>query len=149
MCRPIGCWGRGISPGAIPGAVLGDEAMTWKPSFLICAALVLALAGSFFGAMAADLPTITEIRGSKLVLYASPKGKQSERIDVKSLAKPIRILVTGAEQNGRYPVKIGDKTGWVGKAQAKKTNFVQTDVTAKCQSATKSYTSSRGFGQCD
>lgn len=123
--------------------------MPWKPIVSICAVFVLMAVATPLGVVAADLPTITEIRGSKLVLYASPKGKQSERIDVKALPEPLSILVTGTEQNGRYPVKIGDKTGWVGKGQAKKTNFVQTDITAKCQSATKSYASSRGFGQCD
>jgi hypothetical protein len=97
----------------------------------------------------ADPTVITEIRGKKLFLYDGPSGKVVERKGVEEFPDPLRINITGKEQNGRYPVEIDGKAYWVGKAQVKETDVETNKITAECQSVTKAFASSRGLGNCN
>lgn len=118
----------------------------------ICAMVLLAAAAvmPLWPAAADEAPMITEVRGRALVLYAAPTGKAVERRAVAKLGKPpLNIPIVGAERNGRYPIEIGGKAYWIGKAQVKETTAGKNKITAKCQTITKSFASSRGFGNCD
>lgn len=97
----------------------------------------------------ADPTVITEVRGKKLFLYDGPGGKVVERKGVEDFSEPLRIKITGKEQNGRYPVEIDGKAYWVGKAQVKETDVDTNKITAECQSVTKAFASSRGLGNCN
>lgn len=87
------------------------------------------------------------INGKTLHLFDSANGKSIDRIAADEVTVPMDILEASA--NGRYKVFIKPKGDqyWIMKKQA--TTDGKVKVTVDCSNVAKSYTSNRGFGNCN
>jgi hypothetical protein len=101
----------------------------------------------WFAASTAAEPTkVTEIKGKKLYLYSEEGGKRVGSLNRGEVTPPLKIL--GVSVKGKFLVEIpGKGQFWILKAQAA-TDEGAPEVAVDCQSITKSYASSRGFGDC-
>ena len=109
---------------------------------ILAAALGLAVAASAL----AGPKQVTEIKGKKLNLY-SEEGKRVDSMSPKDVPVPLDILDESAR--GKFLVKIpGKGEVWILKAQTV-TDEGTPEVTVSCDSITKSYATSRGFGKCN
>lgn len=113
----------------------------------IAGAILAAALGLGVVASALAEPTmITEIKGKKLNLY-SEAGKRVDSMSPKDVPLPLDIL--GVSAKGKFLVEIPGKGKlWILKAQTV-TDEGPPRVAVDCQSITKSYASSRGFGDCN
>ena len=109
---------------------------------IVAAALGLGIAASAW----AEPAKVTEIKGPKLNLY-SEAGKRVDSLDPEKVPLPLDILRESA--NGKFLVEIpGKGEVWILKAQTV-TDAGPPKVLVECQSITKSYATSRGFGDCN
>lgn len=109
---------------------------------ILATALGLGIAASAW----AEPKTVTEINGRKLNLY-SEAGKLVDSMSPKDVPLPLDIL--GISAKGRFLVEIpGKGEVWILKAQTV-TDEGPPEVAVDCQSITKSYAASRGFGDCN
>lgn len=113
----------------------------------IAGAVLAAALGLGVVASALAEPTkVTEIKGSKLYLF-SEAGKRVGSVNPKDVPLPLDIL--GISAKGRFLVEIpGKGEVWILKAQTV-TDEGPPEVAVDCQSITKSYAASRGFGDCN
>ncbi len=111
--------------------------------------LVFALALSVWAPLAQSQQAtkVIGINGNPLYLFDSANGKSIGRIAADEVTVPMDILEASA--NGRYKVFIKPKGDqyWIMKKQA--TTDGKVEVTVDCSSVAKSYSSNRGFGNCN
>ncbi len=94
---------------------------------------------------AAEPTQVVKIKVKQVIFYESADGKPAGRIPRDRISLPLRIKdISG---NERFLVTIGGKDLWIPKALAV-TNEPAPEVTVNCQQITKSYATSRGFGNC-
>lgn len=109
---------------------------------ILAAALGLAVAASAL----AEPTVVTELKGKKLHLF-SEAGKRVGSVGSTDVPLPLDIL--GVSPKGKFKVKIpGKGEVWILKAQTV-TDEGPPEVAVGCQSITKSYATSRGFGDCN
>ena len=97
-------------------------------------------------AAAAEPTQVIKIKVKQVIFYDSADGQQARRIPREEIKFPMDIL--GVSKNGRLLVKIKGEERWIPKALAV-TDEGAPEVTVNCQQITKSYATSRGFGNCD
>lgn len=113
----------------------------WK-----CAVLAVGVMVVFVAPIAAEPTQVTQIKGAKLHLFADT-GKRTGAIDAASVQTPLEIKEISPK--GRFKVDIpGKGEFWILKAQTKTDEEIAVGKVVPCQSITKSYASSRGFGDC-
>jgi hypothetical protein len=95
---------------------------------------------------AAEPTTVTGVKMKQVIFYASADGKAVGRIPREEIEFPLDIL--GISKNGRLLVTIKGEQRWIPKALAI-TDEGPAEVTGNCQQITKSYATSRGFGNCN
>ena len=113
----------------------------------IAGAILAAALGLGVAASALAEPTkVTEIKGSKLYLF-SEAGKRVGSVNPNDVNVPLEIL--GVSAKGKFLVEISGKGEvWILKAQTV-TDEGPPKVAADCQTITKSYAATRGFGDCN
>ncbi len=97
-------------------------------------------------AAAAEPTQVIKIKVKQVIFYESADGKPAGRIPREDIKLPLDIL--GISKNGRLLVKITGEERWIPKAPAV-TDEGAPEVTVNCQQITKSYATSRGFGDCN
>ena len=95
---------------------------------------------------AAESTQVVKIKVKQVIFYESADGKPAGRIPRDQIKLPLDVL--GISKNGRLLVKIKGKELWIPKALAV-TDERAPEVTVNCQQITKSYATSRGFGNCN
>lgn len=95
---------------------------------------------------AAEPTTVLEIKVKQVVFYESADGKAAGRIAKDQIELPLKIKKISP--NGRFLVTIGGKDLWIPKMLTK-TDERASGVTVSCDSITKSYATTRGFGGCE
>ncbi len=114
------------------------------------------MAGLLLGLVSFGMPTwaiedpakptkVLEIKGKKLALYSQADATDKKMIARKDLSLPLAIKEISPK--GRFLVEIDGTDYWILKAQAI-TDEVVTGPPVSCQSLTKSFASSRMFGDC-
>ncbi len=96
-------------------------------------------------AAAAEPTQVIKIKVKQVIFYESADGKPAGRIPREDIKLPLDIL--GISKNGRLLVKITGEERWIPKMLAV-TDEGAPEVTVNCQQITKSYATSRGFGNC-
>lgn len=96
-------------------------------------------------AAAADPKQVVNIKIKQVIFYESADGKAAGRIPREEMKFPMKIL--GPPKNGRLLVNIKGENLWIPKMLAV-TDEAPPEVTVNCQQITKSYATSRGFGDC-
>ncbi len=96
-------------------------------------------------AAAAEPTQVIKIKVKQVTFYKSADGKPVGRIAREEIELPLDIL--DISKNGRLLVKIAGEERWIPKALAV-TDEGAPEVTVNCQQITKSYATSRGFGNC-
>ena len=130
-----------------PNREEGSGAMFLKYRRLWAAAICAAGIAISVAAPAAAEPTqVVRIKVKQVIFYESADGKPAGRIPRDQIELPLDIL--GISKNGRLLVKITGKDLWIPKALAV-TDEGAPEVTVNCQQITKSYATSRGFGNCN
>ncbi len=125
----------------------GSGAMFLNSRRLGAAAILAAGIAISVAAPAAAEPTqVIKIKVKQVIFYESADGKPAGRIPREEIELPLDIL--GISKNGRLLVKITGEERWIPKALAV-TNEGAPEVTVNCQQITKSYATSRGFGNCN
>ncbi len=117
-------------------------------SRILGAAAILAagIATSMAAPAAAAEPTqVIKIKVKQVIFYESADGKPAGRIPREEMKFPMKIL--GPPKNGRLLVNIKGEDLWIPKMLAV-TDEGAPEVTVNCQQITKSYATSRGFGDC-
>ena len=109
------------------------------------AILAAGIAISVAAPAAAEPTQVIKIKVKQVIFYESADGKPAGRIPREEIELPLDIL--GISKNGRLLVKITGEERWIPKALAV-TNEGAPEVTVNCQQITKSYATSRGFGNC-
>ncbi len=109
------------------------------------AILAAGIAISVAAPAAAEPTQVVKIKVKQVIFYESADGKPAGRIPRQEIELPLDIL--GISKNGRLLVKITGEERWIPKALAV-TNEGAPEVTVNCQQITKSYATSRGFGDC-
>ncbi|MCH7795193.1 MAG: hypothetical protein IH900_08655 [Proteobacteria bacterium] len=97
-------------------------------------------------AAAAEPTQVIKIKVKQVIFYDSADGKPAGRIPRDQIELPLDIL--GGPKNGRLLVNIKGEDLWIPKMLAV-TDEGAPEVTVNCQQITKSYATSRGFGNCD
>ncbi|MHA1154043.1 MAG: hypothetical protein ACTSQ7_15555 [Alphaproteobacteria bacterium] len=95
---------------------------------------------------AADPTQVLEIKVKQVVFYESAKGKAAGRIARDEIELPLGIK--DISPNGRLLVTIGGKDLWIPKMLTKTNEEVKKAV-VDCQNITKSYATTRAFGDCE
>ncbi len=96
-------------------------------------------------AAAAEPTQVIQIKVKQVTIYNSADGKPAGRIPREEMKVPMKIL--GPPKNGRLLVNIKGEDLWIPKMLAV-TDEGAPEVTVNCQQITKSYATSRGFGNC-
>ncbi len=94
---------------------------------------------------AAEPTQVIKIKVKQVIFYESADGKPAGRIPRDQINLPLGIKKISG--NGRLLVTIGGKDLWIPKMLAV-TDEGAPEVTVNCQQITKSYATSRGFGNC-
>lgn len=97
--------------------------------------------------VAAELNQVIEIKVKQVIFYESADGKPAGRIARDQIALPLDIKEKS--KNGRLLVNIGGKDLWIPKLLTVTDGKPAAGVTVSCQNITKSYATSRGFGDCN
>ncbi len=96
-------------------------------------------------AAAADPTQVIKIKVKQVTFYESADGQRARRIPRDHINLPLGIKEISG--NGRFLVTIGGEDLWIPKMLAV-TDEGAPEVTVNCQQITKSYATSRGFGNC-
>ncbi len=96
-------------------------------------------------AAAAEPTQVVKIKVKQVIYYKSADGKPAGRIPRAEMKFPMKIL--GPPKNGRLLVNIKGEDLWIPKMLAV-TDVGAPEVTVSCQQITKSYATTRGFGNC-
>ena len=110
------------------------------------AILAAGIAISMAAPAAAEPTQVIKIKVKQVTVYGSADGKPVGRIPRDQISLPLGIKEISG--NGRFLVTIGGKDLWIPKALAV-TDEAAPEVTVNCQQITKSYATSRGFGNCN
>ncbi len=110
------------------------------------AILAAGIAISMAAPAAAEPTQVIKIKVKQVTVYGSADGKPVGRIPRDQISLPLGIKEISG--NGRFLVTIGGKDLWIPKALAV-TDEGAPEVTVSCQQITKSYATSRGFGNCN
>ncbi len=113
-----------------------------KPSAVVFVAGIVVLSAF---PTAAEPTQVLEIKVKQVVFYKSADGKAAGRIDRDEIVLPLGIK--DISPNGRLLVTIGGKDLWIPKMLTKTDEVIS--VGASCQTITKSYAATRGFGDCN
>ena len=100
-------------------------------------------------AAAAEPTQVVKIKVKQVTFYESADGKPAGRIPRDQINLPLGIKEISG--NGRLLVTIGGKDLWIPKMLAVTDEVAPEgapEVTVNCQQITKSYATSRGFGNC-
>ena len=114
----------------------------------IAGAILAVVLGLGITTSAVAEPTeVTALKGKKLFLYEEEGGKRVDSLNPKDVPLPLHILRESIK--GKFLVEIpGKGEFWILKAQTV-TNEGVPKVPVDCQNITKSYATSRGFGDCE
>ena len=96
-------------------------------------------------AAAAEPTQVIKIKVKQVIFYRSADGKPAGQIPREEMKFPMKIL--GPPKNGRLLVNIKGEDLWIPKMLAV-TDEGAPEVTVSCQQITKSYATTRGFGNC-
>lgn len=96
-------------------------------------------------AAAAEPTQVVRIKVKQVTFYESADGKPAGRIPRDQINLPLGIKEISG--NGRFLVTIGGKDLWIPKMLTV-TDEGAPEVTVNCQQITKSYATTRGFGNC-
>ena len=110
---------------------------------ILAAGMAISMAMS---AAAAEPTQVIKIKVKQVIFYESADGKPAGRIPRDQIELPLDIL--GGPKNGRLLVNIKGEDLWIPKMLAV-TDEGAPEVTVNCQQITKSYATSRGFGNCN
>ncbi len=98
-------------------------------------------------AAAAEPAQILEIKVKQVVFYKSADGKPAGRIARDEIKVPLKIKEISPDGR-RFLVTVGGTDLWIPKMVAK-TDAAGPEVAVDCQSITKTFATSRGFGDCE
>ncbi len=108
---------------------------------ILAAGIAISMAAS-----AAAVPTqVVKIKVKHVTFYESADGQRARRIPRAQISLPLGIKEISG--NGRLLVTIGGTDLWIPKMLAV-TDEAAPEVTVNCQQITKSYATTRGFGNC-
>ncbi len=96
-------------------------------------------------AAAAEPKQVIKIKVKQVIFYESAEGKPAGQTPRDQINLPLGIKEIS--DNGRFLVTIGGKDLWIPKMLAV-TDEGAPEVTVNCQQITKSYATTRGFGNC-
>ncbi len=94
---------------------------------------------------AAEPTRVIEIKVKQVVYFESADGKAAGRISRAEFEVPLDIIKTSP--NKRFLVTVHGKELWISKMVTKTDEVISSK--ANCQTITKSYAASRGFGDCN
>ncbi len=110
------------------------------------AVLAAGIAISMAAPAAAEPKQVVKIKVKQVIVYESADGPPVRRIPRDQIKLPLKIL--DISKNERLLVKINGEDLWIPKMLAV-TDEGAPEVTVSCQQITKSYATSRGFGNCN
>ena len=110
--------------------------------------MVVALALGIAISAVAEPTVVTELKGKKLHLF-SEAGKRVGWVNTADVDVTPPLEILGVSAKGKFLVEIpGKGEVWILKAQTV-TDEGPPEVAVDCQNITKSYATSRGFGDCN
>ena len=107
----------------------------------LAAGMAIALASP----AAAEPTRVIEIKVKQVVFFKTADGEAAGRIPKDKIDVPLDIKKMS--KNGRLLVTIGGKDLWIPKMLTKTDEVIS--VRTNCQTITKSYAATRGFGDCN